>query len=61
MRSLVDELTEAYARQQHSLNPDLVEEFSAATYRLTEMSDMIEELSAASIRLHDARRYLSEL
>ena len=58
MRSLVDELTEAYARQQHSLNPILVQEFSAATYRLTEMSDMIEELSAASIRLHDSRRYL---
>jgi hypothetical protein len=61
MRSLVDELTEAYALQQHSLNPDLVEEFSAATHRLTEMSDMIEELSAVSLRLHDARRYLSEI
>lgn len=60
MRNLVDELTEAYARRQQGLDPDLVVEFSAATRRLTEMSDLIEELSAASIRIHDSRRYFGE-
>lgn len=61
MRSLVDELTEAYTRQQHSLDPDVVAEFSAATRRLTELRDMITELSTASMRLYDSRRFLGEL
>ncbi len=61
MRNLVDELTEAYTRQQRSLDPDMVAEFSAATRRLTEMRDSIDELSAASIRLYDSRRFFGEL
>lgn len=53
MRSLVDELTEAYTRQRQGLDPDLVMEFSAATLRLTEMKSVLEEFSVASIRSQD--------
>jgi hypothetical protein len=53
MRSLVDELTEAYTRQRRGLDPDLVMEFSAATLRLTEMKDVLEEFSVASVRAQD--------
>ena len=53
MRSLVDELTEAYTRQREGLDPDLVMEFSAATLRLTEMKGVLEEFSVASIRSQD--------
>jgi hypothetical protein len=46
MRSLLDELTEAYSQLRDSaLNPDLIEQLSNAAYLLDKHSDMLSEFS----------------
>jgi hypothetical protein len=60
MRNLIDELAEAYTPERQGLDPDLVAELSAATFRLTRMKEALQELSAANIRIHNSRRYFGE-
>jgi predicted phage gp36 major capsid-like protein len=47
MRSLIDELTEAYSLQRKALNPGLVEEFSTAVRQFRHLSGAIEQFSNA--------------
>lgn len=47
MRSLLDELTEAYARQRGALDPAMVNDFYMATRQLGRMQDILEEFVAA--------------
>jgi hypothetical protein len=54
MRSLVDELTEAYARQREYLDPDVVGDLYMATRQLSDMQDVLEEFSTA-VNLYRSR------
>jgi hypothetical protein len=47
MRSLIDELTESYARQRGGLDPATVNDFYMATRQLGRMQDILEEFVAA--------------
>ncbi|MCO6000136.1 hypothetical protein [Actinoallomurus rhizosphaericola] len=61
MRSLIDELTEAYTLQRRSLNPDLIEMLSHAANTLARYSWVAEELDSATSRLERTVRRLPEL
>ena len=47
IRSLIDELTEAYARRRGTLDPAMVNDFYMATRQLGRMQDILEEFVAA--------------
>lgn len=47
MRSLIDELSEAYARLRESLDPDVINEFYVAARQLSDMQDTLEDFVAA--------------
>jgi hypothetical protein len=47
LRSLLDELTESYTRQQGALDPAMVNDFYMATRQLARMQDVLEEYAAA--------------
>jgi hypothetical protein len=47
MRSLIDELTESYARQREGLDSDVVNEFYTAARQISGMRDTLEEFTAA--------------
>jgi hypothetical protein len=60
LRSLIDELTEAYANQRRSLNPDLVELLNSATDKMARYSWVAEALDSATSRLEKAAKQLPE-
>ncbi|HEU5025926.1 MAG TPA: hypothetical protein VFV01_13485 [Spirillospora sp.] len=62
MRSLIEELTEAYAIQRQGLNPDMVEMLNLAADKLMRFggSDTAEMLNLAADRLERAARQLPD-